>query len=166
MDSVCTQLAKVVQALVDLQTNEVRSSNGLATVLEKHLPGIHSEYLSARHEEAEHKDDDLESQSIRSLTQQIASIVRQLAQRQDLTEVLVAAFENLKDLDARVSSLQLNQEILRDTLNEMDPDVFQGTLERVRERREKNSELIKATAPFVRNASEEYDRIIRLLKAR
>ena len=81
-----------------------------------------------------------------------------------LPDLLVAVFEDLKNLDAHVSSLQLKQETLQETLDEMDPQVFLGALERVQERRKRNAELVRATSPFVRNASGEYAEIIRRLR--
>jgi hypothetical protein len=80
-----------------------------------------------------------------------------------LRETLVSVFEHLKQQDEAIASLQRDMSMLRDTLKEMEPDHFAGTLERVRERWMKRP--VERTHPGDVSSSQEYDEIIRKLKA-
>ena len=69
----------------------------------------------------------------------------------------------LDGLHSTLTSLQREMAMMRDTLTEMDPEVFPGALARVRDRWKKNLEKMPLGDAA---SSQEYAEIIRKLKAR
>jgi len=80
-DAALLQLAKVLQAVIGLQANEVSSSNTFAEVLDSHMPGLNQEFQAARNAR-KNANVSQDAEAIRTLRQQIDTIVQRLSRPQ------------------------------------------------------------------------------------